>query len=194
MDGRRSKAEAAPGPIGISLQRVTLRYGHVAVLRDLTLTIAAGENVAIVGRTGAGKSSLLSACLGLYAVEHNKPNATLFNSPSSPLHFIDKDGAIILPPAAAYGILQSPFLQASSLRSNLYPWTSVGESKGDSSMPSDAELWRALDMVGLSPRFKGNELGLEVLLSGEGEQRGQVLSLGERQLLALARCLLCQPG
>jgi energy-coupling factor transport system ATP-binding protein len=55
----------APGEVVGELDRVSVRYGAVAALRDVGLTVRAGETVALMGRNGAGKSSLLGALTGL---------------------------------------------------------------------------------------------------------------------------------
>lgn len=57
-------ASAAPG-VALSLRNVTLTQSEQPVLRDMTLEVAAGEHIAILGRSGAGKSSLMALCLGL---------------------------------------------------------------------------------------------------------------------------------
>ncbi len=62
--------EAVDGAgVGIALRNVTVLAGGHPILRNVSLTIAPGEQVAIVGKSGAGKSSLIALLLGLYAAE-----------------------------------------------------------------------------------------------------------------------------
>ncbi|OZI35361.1 sulfonate ABC transporter ATP-binding protein [Bordetella genomosp. 1] len=62
-DGRA--AHAVPPPVGVQLARLSKRYGARSVLDDISLTIRAGEFVAVVGRSGCGKSTLLRLLAGL---------------------------------------------------------------------------------------------------------------------------------
>lgn len=156
----------------IELDHVTFGYGpDVTVLHDLSLSIAAGETVAFVGETGAGKSTV----------------AKLVNRYYDPV-----DGAVridghdlrdvtLASVRRQIGVVpQEPFLFAGSIRDNL----TFAAPDAD-----DAELWAAVDAVGLRDLVERQGDGLDQVI----HERGSSLSSGERQLLALARAFLSRP-
>lgn len=156
----------------IDLDHVTFGYGpDVTVLHDVTLSIAAGETVAFVGETGAGKSTVAKLVNRYYdpvegAVRidgHDLRDVTLASV----------RGQIGVVP-------QEPFLFAGSIRDNL---TFAAPHA------SDTELWEAVDAVGLRDLVERQGDGLDQVI----HERGSSLSSGERQLLALARAFLSQP-
>ena len=65
-DGARSAADFAPGPAAIEFDHVSVTVSGHPVLRDINLSVKPGSHVAIVGRSGAGKSSLVGLLLGWY--------------------------------------------------------------------------------------------------------------------------------
>jgi ABC-type multidrug transport system fused ATPase/permease subunit len=147
----------------VQINDVSMRYDADGplVLRNVSLHIAAGEKVAIVGRTGAGKTSLLLALLRLVPLQRGSI-------------IIDGDDIKRFAPndlRSRLGILpQQPFVFHGSLRRNLDPF----------SMALDDEVRLALNRVGLK------HLSLDYTV----EEEGKNLSCGERQLLMLARVLL----
>ena len=136
------------------------------ILKDITFSVNSREKIGIVGRTGAGKSSLVSA---------------LFRMPQPTGQVIIDDvniGKINIQSArrAISVITQNPILFTGSLRMNLDPFQEY----------SDQELWEALEEASLKNMVEK----LPKQLSEEIKECGANFSVGERQLLCLARALL----
>jgi ATP-binding cassette subfamily B protein len=156
----------------IDLDHVTFGYDPaVPVLRDLDLHIRAGETVAFVGETGAGKSTV----------------AKLVNRYYDPVQgsvLIDghdlRDVTLESVRSQIGVVPQEPFLFAGSIKDNL---TFAAPHA------TDEDLWDAVDAVGLSDLVGRQPEGLDQII----HERGSSLSSGERQLLALARAFLSQP-
>ncbi|KAG2455285.1 MRP1 protein, partial [Polypterus senegalus] len=143
------------------------RKGLDWALKDITLHIQEKEKVGIVGRTGAGKSTL---ALGIFRIlEANKGEIHIdgVNIAEIGLHEL-RSRITIIP--------QDPVLFSGSLRMNLDPFD----------VYSDEEIWNALDLAHL----KGFVSGLSDKLNYECSEGGENLSLGQRQLVCLARALL----
>ena len=156
----------------IEFRDVTFRYpdGEENVLEHFSLKVPRGQNIAIVGETGAGKSTLVNLVCRFY-------------EPTEGTLLIDGRDArersqLWLHSHLGY-VLQSPHLFSGSVRENLR------YGRPDA---TDEEILRALDMVSakhIVERMGG--LDSEV---GEGGSR---LSTGEKQLLSFARALLADP-
>ncbi len=140
------------------------------VLRGLTLEVAAGEKVALLGVTGAGKSTALRLINRTYDV--NRGAVLLDGVDVRQLHPRELREAIGV-------VLQQVVLFMGSVRSNL--------TLGDTQV-GDEVLWKTLDRVGARAIVERIG-GLDAALS-EG---GRNLSAGERQLLAFARVLVYDP-
>jgi ABC-type multidrug transport system fused ATPase/permease subunit len=164
------------GPLSIAFVGVSFRYpdaGAGAVtLRGIDLTIPAGAQVGLIGRTGSGKTTLTRL---LYR----------FFDPSEGRLLLGGVDARTVPLAALrqrVGFLtQEVSLIAGSVRDNL---TFFDDSV------SDAALHAALREVGLSDWLSRLPGGLEARIGSQGA----TLSAGEAQLLALARLMLADPG
>ncbi|KAJ9444939.1 putative multidrug resistance-associated protein lethal(2)03659 [Diplonema papillatum] len=154
----------------IAVRGFSLRYSAELplVLDSLTFSVAAGEKVGVVGRTGAGKSSIMQALFRL--VEAERGEILIDGVPTA---------AVPLPKlrAALSVIPQDPILFTGTLRYNLDPF---GACAGD------ADLWSALRAVEMEPAIAAAGGGLDQRVS-EG---GKNFSVGQRQLLCLARTLL----
>ena len=173
----RLPVDAPPTPLPSVAGRVTFDNVHFAyvpdepVLRGLDLDLRPGERVALLGVTGAGKSTALRLVNRTYDVDAG----------SVCLDGIDVrrlDPAVLR--RAVGVVLQDVFLFQGTLRENL--------TLGDSSV-TDAALREALTRVGADPlllRLGG--------LGGAITERGRNLSAGERQLLAFARVLTYDPA
>ncbi|MGY0231827.1 ABC transporter ATP-binding protein [Longispora urticae] len=156
----------------ITFENVSFGYDPARpVLGDVDLRIEAGETIACVGPTGAGKSTLAKL-------------VTRFYDPDAGRVLIDGHdlaGVTIASLRRQIGVVpQEPFLFAGTIRDNV-AFARPGAT--------DAEVWAAIDAVGLRDLVERTPAGLDTAL----HERGQSVSAGERQLLALARTFLAQP-
>ncbi len=149
-------------------------FGYVPdqpVLRDVDLTIAAGETFSLVGTTGAGKSTIAKL-------------VTRFYDPTEGRVLVDGhdlQGVTLASLRRQLGVVpQEPFLFAGSLRDN------IAFARPEA---TDDELIEACRAVGLDELVDRLPQGLDTAVF----ERGSSLSSGERQLLALARAFLAQP-
>lgn len=143
------------------------------VLKDVQFEVRAGERLGIVGRTGSGKSSLIQALFYLYPLHAGKISI----DHQSPKILPDSDGIDLnLYRRSMAFISQDPVLFQGTLKYNL-------DIDGRC---NDEELLAVLDQVGLREWVLQQPTGLDMRI----EERGKNLSLGERQLLCMARCLL----
>jgi ATP-binding cassette subfamily B protein/ATP-binding cassette subfamily C protein/ATP-binding cassette subfamily B multidrug efflux pump len=164
-----SQAQVSRGAISVRALDFAYLPGR-PVLHGLNLEIAAGSFVGIVGHTGSGKSTLLSLLLRFYAA----PPGTLHIDGHPVEHLGDADFR------RAVGLVpQEPFLLAASARENI----DMGRGLGDAEIEAAA---RAAHADGFIRRL---ERGYDTPL-GEGGAR---LSVGEKQLIAIARALAGQP-
>jgi ATP-binding cassette subfamily B protein len=156
----------------ITFEMVGFGYGPAeTVLNDVNLVIAPGETVALVGPTGAGKSTVAKL-------------VTRFYDPTSGRVLIDGHDlreVTLFSLRSQIGVVpQEPFLFAGTVRRNL----TFGRPDA-----TDDEVWEALRAVGLADVVERLPEGLDT----EVHERGQSLSSGERQLLALARAFMAAP-
>ncbi|XP_076444665.1 multidrug resistance-associated protein 1-like [Babylonia areolata] len=153
----------------IRFQGYSTRYrpGLDLVLHDLTCDIKAGEKVGIVGRTGAGKSSLTLALFRLIEAASGHVVIDDVDIASLGLHDV-RNKLNILP--------QDPVIFDGTLRMNLDPFE----------QHSDQQVWTVLDQAHLKAYVAALPDRLQHLC-GEG---GENLSVGQRQLVCLARALL----
>ncbi len=168
---RRENWEPIRGDI--SFRDVTFRYpdGEETVLEHFSLEIPFGTNVAIVGETGAGKSTLANLICRFY-------------EPTEGQVLIDGRDArersqLWLHSAIGY-VLQTPHLFSGTLRENLL----YGNPEA-----SEADIRRALELVSATEVADRLEHGLDTDV-GEG---GDLLSTGEKQLISFARAILADP-
>ncbi len=158
----------------IELDRVTFAYGpkSPSILRDITLSIAAGEKVALVGATGAGKSTLAKLLLALYF-----PSSGSIRFDGLDLHAID------LPRLRAQMgvVLQDEFFLGGTIRDNL----SLNEPN-----LSLARLREAATIACVDDVIERLPEAYETRIGSGGRQ----MSGGERQRLALARALAHRPA
>jgi ATP-binding cassette subfamily B protein len=156
----------------IVFEGVSFGYdAELPVVRDIDLHIAEGETVAFVGPTGAGKSTLAKLVTRFYDPTAGRILIDGFDLRSVSLTSLRQQLGVVP---------QEPFLFAGSIRDNL--------SFGRPSATSD-EIWEAVRAVGLSEVIERMPQRLDSVV----HERGQSLSSGERQLLALARAFLFRP-
>ncbi|XP_026874529.2 multidrug resistance-associated protein 1 [Electrophorus electricus] len=143
------------------------RKGLELALKGISLHVHEREKIGIVGRTGAGKSSL---ALGIFRIlEAAKGEIYIDGINIAELGLHDLRSRITIIP-------QDPVLFSGSLRMNLDPFDAY----------SDEEVWKALELAHL----KNFVSGLPDKLNYECSEGGENLSLGQRQLVCLARALL----
>ncbi|KAI5097098.1 multidrug resistance-associated protein 1-like isoform X2, partial [Silurus meridionalis] len=143
------------------------RKGLDWALKEITLNIQEKEKIGIVGRTGAGKSTL---ALGMFRIlEAAKGEIFIDGVNIAEIGLHELRARITIIP-------QDPVLFSGSLRKNLDPFDYY----------SDEEVWKALELAHL----KGFVSGLQDKLNHECSEGGENISLGQRQLVCLARALL----
>ncbi|XP_031677652.1 LOW QUALITY PROTEIN: multidrug resistance-associated protein 1-like [Oncorhynchus kisutch] len=171
-DWRHDQSSLPPGwPTAgnIDIRGFGLRYreDQELAVRNITVAIHGGEKVGIVGRTGAGKSSLTLGLFRIIEACEGEIHIDGVNIATLGLHEL-RSRITIIP--------QDPVLFSGSLRMNLDPFDGY----------SDEEVWRALELSHL----KSFVSGLPDKLNHECSEGGENLSLGQRQLVCLARALL----
>ncbi|XP_050728628.1 multidrug resistance-associated protein 1-like isoform X5 [Eriocheir sinensis] len=143
------------------------REGLDLVVKDINVHINSGEKIGIVGRTGAGKSSMT---LGLFRIiEAAEGNITIDGVNIGEIGLHDVRGKLTIIP-------QDPVLFSGTLRMNLDPFN----------LYSDEKVWSALEHAHL----KGFVSTLSAGLQHEISEGGDNLSVGQRQLVCLGRALL----
>jgi len=162
------------GPLAIEIDDVSFRYDpDTPVLESVSLTIPAGANVAIVGETGSGKTTLAKLVCRLA-----DPTAGTIRVGGVDL----RDVAAGSRTSAIRMVPQDGFLFDGSLADNIALGARDGADEG--------AVRGAIDALGLGRWVDGLPAGID---TGTGE-RGEHLSVGERQLVALARAQLADPG
>jgi ABC-type multidrug transport system fused ATPase/permease subunit len=160
----------------ITFENVHIRYrpGLPLVLRGLNLEIRGGERIGIVGRTGAGKSSILSALFRITELASGRITIDDVDIATIPLRDL-RSRLTIIP--------QDPTLFRGTVRSNIDPFNEH----------TDLELWSVLKMTHLAGDQEEEveaEKSAALKLDSVVDDGGQNFSLGQRQLMALARALV----
>ncbi|XP_021060825.1 canalicular multispecific organic anion transporter 1 [Mus pahari] len=155
------------GEIQFNNYQVRYRPELDLVLKGITCNIKSTEKVGVVGRTGAGKSSLTNCLFRILESAGGQIIIDGIDIASIGLH--DLRGRLTIIP-------QDPVLFSGNLRMNLDPFNKY----------SDEEIWRALELAHLKSFVAGLELGL----LHEVTEGGDNLSIGQRQLLCLGRAVL----
>ncbi|XP_038183156.1 ATP-binding cassette sub-family C member 2 [Arvicola amphibius] len=155
------------GEIQFNNYQVRYRPELDLVLKGISCHIKSTEKVGVVGRTGAGKSSLTNCLFRILESAGGQIIIDGVDIASLGLH--DLRGKLTIIP-------QDPILFSGSLRMNLDPFDKY----------SDEEIWKALELAHLKSYVDGLHLGLY----HEVTEGGDNLSIGQRQLLCLGRALL----
>ncbi|XP_071525767.1 ATP-binding cassette sub-family C member 5-like isoform X3 [Panulirus ornatus] len=153
----------------VELKDVKLRYrpGLPLVLHGISASIKEGEKIGIVGRTGAGKSSLISTLLRMAELDSGSVIIDGLDISTIGLHTL-RSSISVIP--------QDPVLFQGSIRYNLDPFEEH----------SDDAVWQALERSHLKGVVQRQEQGLLSKVEASGEN----FSVGERQLICLTRALL----
>ncbi|HEY8279271.1 MAG TPA: ABC transporter ATP-binding protein [Bdellovibrionota bacterium] len=177
----------------VEIRDLWLRYRDdlPPVLQGVSVNIVAGERVAVVGKTGSGKTSLVQALFRLYPLENGTIKVGGFEAEVGmdlqPKHpFVD---LVSYRSLLAY-ITQEPALFLGSLRENLMAPGAGGKIPVRGAfVHTDEELIEALRRVQFL-RDDSTDDEYRYWLGFRVEERGRNLSAGERQLICMARCLL----
>jgi ATP-binding cassette subfamily C protein len=160
---------------GVRLEEVTFRYdpeAEEAVVRDISLSIPAKRTTALIGRSGAGKTTVADLVLGLIRPQDGQVMVDdrpleLFLLPGwrRQIGYVSQDGALL----------------PDTVRANLL-WASPRAQEDD--------LWEALHMAAADDFVRRLPKGLDTVVG----ERGSLLSGGERQRLSLAVALVRKPS
>jgi len=151
---------------------VTFSYdGQEKVFEDFTLKIQPGETVALVGHTGAGKSSIISLLVRFY--ELNEGRILLDGKDIKDYELGSYRSAIGM-------VLQDPLLFSGTIRSNIAYGVDTA---------TDEEILRAAESANLLDFIQSQPDGLDTQI----QERGRRLSQGQKQLISLARAFLVDP-
>ncbi len=178
IDAEAKVVQTDNKPVGnvkgeIRFEHVDFRYtDDVPVLKNFSLTIKAGETLALVGHTGSGKSSIGKLIARFYEFQGGK---ILIDGQD--IRTLDLSSY-----RAKLGVVtQTPFLFDGTIMDN------IRYGKADA---SDAEVQRAAEHVGQGDWIRTLPNGLQTQVG----ERGGSLSMGQRQLVSLARVLLQNPS
>jgi ATP-binding cassette, subfamily B, bacterial len=157
---------------GLELEHVSFGYGGEDVLHDISLQVPLGERLALVGPTGAGKSTLAKLIARFYDPREGNVEYADVDLRDATLRSL-RERIVVVP--------QEGFLFAGSVRDNVI----VGKPDA-----TDDEVVDAIAALGLSDRFEAFPDGLDT----EVRERGSRLSAGEKQLVSLVRAALADPA
>jgi ATP-binding cassette, subfamily B, multidrug efflux pump len=175
----RSDAKHITSPRGeIEFRNVWFSYRNVEqtadedwVLRDVSFRMQSGQTFAIVGHTGAGKTTLISLLLRFYDIQRGQILLDGVDIRLLDLQELRKQFGIVL---------QDPFLFSGTIESNIRLGT-PGITRSD--------VEKALDEIGLGEFIRSLPQAVET----EVNERGSTLSVGQRQLISFARALAHNP-
>ncbi len=173
-----AEKDAAPGATpdaqgvpAVAVNHVTFAYpGQPPVLRDFSLAVAPGEHVTLVGRTGAGKSTVLKLLLGLYHPQRGE--VRVLGRPAGTIPAAER--------RRSYGYVEQDFREVPG---TVYDQVALGDPS-----VTDAQVDAALKTVGLGDVVAALPQGARTPF-GEAS-----FSQGQRQLLNVARAIVCDPG
>ncbi|KAK3559875.1 hypothetical protein QTP86_026191, partial [Hemibagrus guttatus] len=166
-DKKPSPDWPAEGNVAFADYSVRYREGLDLVLKNISLQVKGGEKIGIVGRTGAGKSSMTLCLFRLLEAAEGEISIDGVKIAEIGLHDL-RSKLTIIP--------QEPVLFSGTLRMNLDPFDKY----------SDDDIWNVLKLSHLH-KFVSNQTAKLELECSEG---GENLSVGQRQLVCLARALL----
>ena len=152
----------------LAVSQLTVAYGGIQAVRELSLEVAPGEMVCLIGANGAGKTTTLKAISGLIAPQAGRVQFDGEAITGLPAHEVARRGLALVPEGRG-----------------VFPRMSVAENlmMGAYTRRDRAEIARDLDQVhALLPRLTERRAQMAGLLSG-----------GEQQMLALGRAMMARP-
>ncbi|KAJ3656709.1 hypothetical protein Zmor_015759 [Zophobas morio] len=159
QDGKTVKDWPHDG--NITYDKVALKYNDRKVLNDITFTIKPQQKIGVVGRTGAGKSSIISTLFRLYDIEGNVTIDGV-DTQDLALHFLRSNIAIIP---------QDPVLISGTIRDNIDP---LNQHKDD-------DIWKIIKIVKLEDVVTNLSDKIDV---------NATFSAGQKQLICLGRAII----
>ncbi len=168
---------AAPVPLrgGIEFDNVDFRFpgsnGNAAVLRGISFSLAPGEKLALVGRTGSGKSTVAALLMRLYDVSSGSIRLDGRDIRDVPLSVLRRSVAVVP---------QDPFLFSTTLAENI---------RFAAADASDEQVRDAARAAGIDGDIDSFPAGYETQVG----ERGVTLSGGQKQRTTLARAILADP-
>lgn len=162
---RQAARQIAPAGAALALDRVSSGYGAVSIVRDVSLSVGAGEIVALLGKNGMGKTTLLKTVLGMVTL---RGGAVTVGGQALAGLTPAKLNAL----GVGYAPQEQPLFQDLSIRDNLRL-----------AVPSDRMLPEALERL----------FGHFPFLKDRLAQRAGTLSGGEQKMLILGRALMLRP-
>ena len=156
----------------VSFEKVSFDYApEIPVLRDINLHIAPGENIALVGPTGAGKTTMASLLSRLHDVKEGRITVDGYDLRDVARGSLNRQVSVVA---------QEPFLFSGTVKDN------IRYSQPDA---TDERIMEAARAVGAHDFIASMERGYNTQV----EERGVNFSLGQRQLISLARALMADP-
>ncbi|MCK9932213.1 ABC transporter ATP-binding protein/permease [Frankia sp. Mgl5] len=160
------------GPLGVRFDHVGFAYpGGPPVLHDVTLDLAPHRRVAVVGETGSGKTTMAKLLTRL--MDPTDGTVLIGGVPLNQVRFDSLRGRVVMVPQDGF----------------LFDLTVAGNVRYGRPDASDAEIVNAFAQLGLGDWLAGLPAGIATPVG----ERGELLSAGERQLVALARAQLADP-
>ncbi len=157
--------------VGLRVENLRFSYGEdLSVLDGVSLNIAEGEKVALVGASGGGKSTLVQIILGLYAADSGELYFNGVNLKEIGLDVVRENVATVL---------QQPAMFNDTVKQNLC----LGQEL------SDEQVWQALEIAQMRETVEKMPEQLQSIVGRSGIR----LSGGQRQRLAIARMILADP-
>ncbi len=156
----------------LELKNVSLRYGEVRALENVSIRVDRGQVVALIGANGAGKSSVLRAVTGLRKVAEGEVwiDGKNTNSPAhqEPSHALVSQGVAMVPEGR-----------------HVFPYMSIKDNLLMGAYSRRDKVGIATDLERVCERFP--------LLKQRFQQQGSSLSGGEQQMVAIGRALMAKP-
>ncbi len=172
QSGTKTTADISSGKLEVEFHNVSFRYPETepVVLRDFSFRIRSGERLAVVGRNGSGKSTMIKLLCRLY-----DPTEGYITVNGTDIRDFEYSEYLKL-----FGIVFQDF--------NLLSF-SIAENVACSTKYDEDKVWKCLEMAGLSERVKKMPENINQCVTKLYDENGIDLSGGEAQKLAIARAL-----